>query len=562
MTEYAETTLRRLYESEWSWRVAELGNQSMSLTVPVDDFLPDVSESAQQERLARWEKVLAELEQIPVDELGPAARTDYEVYLHQITTLAEQQRFRMYERPANADTAFWTRLAERAGRRFADAEEARRYLRQLRQVPRYFEQQMDNMRRGVERGFAPPKVSMSGREAPVRTVAGTTQPQETPFYAAFRELPPTLGGYEVEQLCREACSVIEQCVLPAYRSLLAFIVDEYLPALPEALSAKDGPEGLAFYKAQLREFTTTALEPSQIFDTGMREVESIKTEMGEVAAEAGFPGDVPGMLAYMRTDPQFYATTPEQLLKEAAWQAKKFDARVHRYFGRVPRRRFGIVEPAPDIAPFYTFGRGAPECYTLNTYNLPARPLYSVPALTLHEAAPGHSFQTSFALEEPARPAFRQQMYISAYGEGWGLYCERLGVEMGMYETPYELMGMLSFQMWRAARLVIDPGIHAMGWTREQAQGFLREHTAIAEHEIVTEVDRYIAWPGQAASYYLGQLKILELRARAEKELGPSFDLRAFHDVVLSLGSVPLSVLETAVDQFIADGGRSPYETL
>lgn len=555
----APTRLRRLYESEWAWRIAELGNRSMALTAPVDDFLPDVSEAAQQARLRRWEEVAAELAAIPVDELDDDGRVDHEVYAQQIATLIERQRFRMYERPANADTAFWTELSARAERRFTSADEARRYLRQLADVPRYFEQQVANMRRGLERGFGPPKVTMTGREIPVRTVAEASSATEVAYYGPFLELPPAVDPDTAAKLRAEARSVIENSVLPAYRHLYDFLVDEYLPGLPEPLGAELGPDGLAFYRAQLREFTTTDLEPREIYEIGMREVERIDAEMADVAAEVGYAGDVPGLLAYMRTSPEFYATTPEQLLKEAAWHAKKFDGKVHRYFGRVPRRRFAIVEPPPDIAPYYTFGRGAPERYTLNTYNLPARPLYSLPALTLHEAAPGHSFQTSFALEESSRPAFRQQVYISAFGEGWGLYCERLGVEMGMCETPYEVMGMLSFQMWRAARLVIDPGVHALGWSREQAQDFLREHTAIAEHEIVTEVDRYIAWPGQATSYYLGQLKILELRSYAEQELGASFDLRAFHDLVLSLGSVPLHVLAGAVQRFVAGGGRSPY---
>jgi uncharacterized protein (DUF885 family) len=234
---------------------------------------------------------------------------------------------------------------------------------------------------------------------------------------------------------------------------------------------------------------------------------------------------------------------------------------VHDYFGRVPRLRFGIKEPPADLAPFSTFGRGGPGRYTLNTYDLKSRPLYSLPALTLHEAAPGHAFQIPLAMEQEQLPDFRRYVYISAYGEGWALYTERLGVEMGMYHSPFEVMGMLSFQMWRAARLVVDPGMHALGWSRERAQQFLRDNTAIAEHEIVTEIDRYLAWPGQAAAYYLGQLRILDLRRKAEAALGAGFDLRNFHDQVLSLGSVPLSVLDAEVARFIDRGGSSPYDS-
>lgn len=242
----------------------------------------------------------------------------------------------------------------------------------------------------------------------------------------------------------------------------------------------------------------------------------------------------------------------------AAWTAKKFDAKADQYFGYLPRRRFAILPVPDDQAPFYTAGRGGAGSYWVNTYNLPARALYSLPALTLHESAPGHAFQMPIAQEQKDVPPFRRA-YISAFGEGWALYSERLGVEMGIYETPYEHFGMLSYQAWRAARLVVDTGIHAKGWTREQGQAYLMENTALARHEVETEVDRYISWPGQALSYYLGQMAIQEARARAEKALGAKFDIRHFHDTVLQLGSVPLPVLQQRIDAFIAEGGKSPY---
>lgn len=555
----ANAQLIALYESEWRWRIEQLGGQSISTLAPIDDFLPDIGEKTQQDRLRYWEAVLDRLGEIPIEELSVEARVDYAVYEQQITTLVEQQRFRMYERPANADTSFWGLLANRANRKLETEDEARRFLRQLSDVPRFFAQHTANMRSGLRRGFGPPRVSMVGREETIRTVAEAASPDEVSFLVPFETLSETIPAAVREELREQARAVLRDSVIPAYRDLLAFITDEYFPRLPTDIAAHNGPEGHAFYRAQLREFTTTDLAPERIFEIGMTEVASIRREMEEVAAVTGFAGDLAGLLAFMRTDPQFYATTAGQLLREAAWQTKKFDGRVHRYFGRTPRMRFGIEEPPADLAPFFTFGRGGLDRYTLNTYNLPARPLYSLPALTLHEAAPGHAFQTPFAHEQTQHPQFRRQVYISAYGEGWALYCERLGVEMGMYDTPFEIMGMLSFQMWRAARLVVDPGMHALGWTREQAQAFMRENTAIAEHEIVTEVDRYIAWPGQAASYYLGQLKILELRHRAEDALGLRFNLRNFHDAVLELGSVPLTVLEQEIDRFIASGGWSPF---
>ncbi len=275
--------------------------------------------------------------------------------------------------------------------------------------------------------------------------------------------------------------------------------------------------------------------------------------------ETGFQGDFPAFLHFLRTDPQFYAKTGEELLMRAAFIAKAFDAKAGQYFGYLPRGRFGI-EPVPaDLAPFYTSGRGGLGVYLVNTYDLPSRPLYNLTALTLHESAPGHAFQMAIALEHKDEPDFRQKVYISAFGEGWAVYCEKLGLEMGLYKTPYDRFGMLTYQMWRAARLVVDTGIHTQGWTREQAQAYLRDNTALSNHEIETEVDRYIAWPGQALSYYLGAMAIETARSKAEAALGPKFNLRAFHDTVLQLGSVPLPILTARIDQFIADGGKGPY---
>ncbi|HEY1227661.1 MAG TPA: DUF885 family protein, partial [Ramlibacter sp.] len=274
--------------------------------------------------------------------------------------------------------------------------------------------------------------------------------------------------------------------------------------------------------------------------------------------QAGLSGELPAFQAFLRSDPQFYARSADELLMRAAWIAKKFDGKADQYFGYLPRRRFAIVPVPDDQAPYYTAGRGGPGVYLVNTYDLPSRALYSLPALTLHESAPGHAFQMPVAMEQKGLPPFRRA-YISAFGEGWALYAERLGSEMGIYENAYETFGMLSYQAWRAARLVVDTGIHAKGWTREQAQAYLHENTALADHEIETEVDRYISWPGQALSYYLGEMAIIKARHKAEAALGPKFDIRNFHDTVLQLGSVPLPVLEARIDTFIAEGGKSPY---
>jgi uncharacterized protein (DUF885 family) len=261
----------------------------------------------------------------------------------------------------------------------------------------------------------------------------------------------------------------------------------------------------------------------------------------------------------LRSDPRFYARTPEELLMRAAWIAKRFDGKAAQFFGYLPRARFAIKPVPEDLAPFYTAGRGGPGVYLLNTYDLKSRPLYNLTALTLHESAPGHAFQIPIAMEHKDQPAFRQLSYLSAYGEGWALYCERLGLEMGLYDSPYDRFGMLGYQIWRAARLVVDTGIHSQGWSRAQALEYFRQYTALPEHEIGTEIDRYITWPGQALSYYLGERAILEARSRAEHALGERFNIRAFHDAVLEVGSVPLPVLTARIERFIAAGGRGPY---
>ncbi|GAB3920990.1 hypothetical protein GCM10011575_16910 [Microlunatus endophyticus] len=544
----------RIAADEWAWRRLEFPERL--LDEPLVPRLRDVSLEAEERRAERWRQVDDQLQAIDRSTLDAGQAQDFDVYQYQIKTLIGRQNFRMFERPANADSGFWMDLTSQSRRHLGTADQARDYREWLGDIPRFIDQNIANMRAGIDRGFAPAQVSMIGREATIRSVAEDAAPEQTAFFQPLTTLPATVTDHD--RLIADARAVIADQVLPAYRKLLDFFTCEYFPALPTDIAAVKGPGGEEFYACQLREYATTHLTAEQIHQIGLEQVASLRAEMADVAATVGF-ADADAMLAFMRTDPKFYATTPTQLLQFAAWQAKKFDAIAHHYFGRLPRMRFGIEEPDPDLAPFYTFGRGGPHRYVLNTYNLTARPLYSIPALTLHEAAPGHAFQMPFALEQTQHPAYRQKVYISAYGEGWGLYCERLGVEMGMYETPFELMGMLSYQMWRAVRLVIDPGMHALGWTRKQAQDFLRDNTAIGDHEIVTEVDRYIAWPGQATAYYLGMLKITEARRRAEQSLGTRFDIRSFHDQILSLGSVPLPVIDTAIDSFIAGGGASPF---
>ena len=558
-TQSADSRLQSIYAAEWKWREDQFPDDEDSQK-PVADHLPRMDPATQATRLARWRQTLQELDAVARADLSPAEQLNYDVYRPQIETLIANQRFRDFEMPANSDTTFWTDLGYTARRPFRNLQDYRNWISQMRDIPRYFDDQIDEMRRGLQRGFTPPQVTMAGRDASITAVTEAT-PEGSLFYTPFKDMPG-IADTDKAALREQARAVIRDTVQPAYRKLLTFMRTDYLPGTRKTLAAYDLPDGKSYYRAKIREFTTLDEDPDAIHALGESEVRRLHTDMLAVMSETGFKGDFPAFLAFLRSDPQFQAKTPQELLMRAAWIAKRFDGKAALYFGMLPRGRFAIVPVPDDLAPFYTAGRGGPGLYLVNTYNLPSRPLYNLTALTLHESAPGHAFQMPLALEHKQQPEFRQHTYLSAYGEGWALYCEWLGQEMGMYETPYDRFGMLNYQIWRAARLVVDTGIHAQGWSREQAIEYLREYTALPEHEIETEVDRYIAWPAQALSYYLGENAIRESRAKAEKALGPRFNVRAFHDAVLELGSVPLPVLTARIDRFIAENGRGPYPDL
>jgi uncharacterized protein (DUF885 family) len=557
--ETADARFAAVYTAEWKWRQEQFPDDEDSQK-PIQDRLPKVDPDTQQMRLRMWQDTLAKLDSIRRDELSPPERVNYDVYRPQIETLIANQRFRDYEMPANSDTTFWTDLGYTARRPYRNAQDYRNWIAQMRDIPRYFREQIDEMRRGLKRGFTPPQITMKGRDASIAAVTDV-EPENSLFYTPFKDMPG-MADAQRAALRGEALAVIRDSVQPAYRELLTFMRTEYLPGTRTSLAAYDLPDGKAYYRAKIREYTTLDMDPQAIHALGESEVARLHGEMVDVMNQTGFKGGFPAFLVFLRVDAQFQAYSAQELLMRAAWIAKKFDGKASQYFGLLPRARFTIQPVPDDIAPFYTAGRGGPGLFLLNTYDLPSRPLYNLTALTLHESAPGHAFQIPLALEHKQQPEFRRHTYLSAYGEGWALYCEWLGREMGMYETPYDRFGMLNYQIWRAARLVIDTGIHAQGWSRERAIDYLREYTALPEHEIQTEVDRYIAWPAQALSYYLGENAILQGRRKAEKALGERFNVRAFHDAVLELGSVPLPVLTARIDRFIAEGGKGPYPDL
>ena len=561
----ADQAFQSIYKAEWNWRMQQLpgfDEDSDNSARPPANSLQDVGAEAQARRLAYLDGVLEKLDGIDPEALSAQERVNFAVYRPQIEHAAAELRFRDYEMPFNADSSFWSDLGFMAGADLRDAAAYRAYASRLRDVPRYFDQQIVNMRAGLARGFSVPRAVLDGRDGSIAMVAELKSPEDASFWKPYARMPATIPAAEQEALRAEGRAAIREAVIPAFARLLTFFRNDYVPQARTTLAADAMPDGAAWYREQIRKYTTLDQSPDEIHAIGLQEVASIRAEMEAIIDKLGFEGTSKGRAAseqrfadflhFLRTDPQFYAKTPQELLDDAAWISKRVDGEVGKIIGTLPRGRFTIVEVPPEIAPFWTAGRGGAGTYWLNTYNLPSRPLYNLPALTLHESSPGHSLQQSLVNEQGEVPDFRKQ-YISAYGEGWGLYSEWLGKEMGIYRTPYEDFGRLTYAMWRACRLVIDTGVHHKGWSRDQALAYLRDNTALSEHEVTTEVDRYISWPGQALSYKLGEIAIMRLRREAEAALGTKFDVRKFHDVVLAQGSLPLPVLESQVRAYIAE---------
>lgn len=544
-----------LYKAEWDWRTQQAPSwdeDSDNSGRAPSTTLADVSPAAQAKRLAYLDGVLKQLDGIDAGTLSATNQVNLAVYRPQIEHLAAELRSRDYEMPFNADSSFWSDLGFMARADLRDAAAYRAYAARLRDVPRYFDQQVANMRAGLARGFSVPRAVLDGRDGSIAMVAELKDIEASNFYDPYRKMPATIPATEQETLRAEGRAAIRDAVVPAFAKLLVFFRGEYIPKARSTLAAEAMPDGEAWYREQIRKYTTLDLSADEIHAIGVKEVAAIRAEMDDIIKQVGFTGSFAEFLAFLRSDPRFYAKTPQELLDRAAWISKRVDGQIGKLVGTLPRGRFTIVPVPPDIAPFWTAGRGGADTYWVNTYNLPSRPLYNLPALTLHESSPGHALQGSLVREQGDVPEFRKD-YISAYGEGWGLYSEWLGKEMGIYETPYEDFGRLTYAMWRACRLVIDTGVHHKGWAREQALAYLRDNTALSEHEVTTEVDRYISWPGQALSYKLGELTIMRLRREAEAALGPKFDVRAFHDAVLAQGSVPLPVLESQVRAWVAE---------
>ena len=521
--------------------------------------MPDNSPAALAAEYKATQAQLRALEELDTTRLNEQNGINLAVLRHRLLNVADSYKFNAHQVPITAEGGFHTSLGFLPGStNFNEEQDFSNYLSRLKAFPEYFAQQIAWMRQGLEAGNSQPSVVLQGFEQSIDGYL-TQDVTKNPFYRPFNNDYDFVEQKQWAQLQQKAQGVIKQAVMPAYRQFRQFMTEEYIPQARKSIGVGETPNGLEFYANRAKHYTTTDMTPKQIHQLGLSEVKRIRAEMAKIIEQVEFKGSFSEFLQFLRTDPQFYAETPEQLLMQASFIAKQMDAKLPSLFKHLPRTPYGVAPVPEHIAPKYTTGRyvGASKetdagYYWVNTYALDRRPLYELEALTLHEAVPGHHLQISLSREMENTPLYRSSYYMSAFGEGWGLYSEWLGLEAGFYRDPYSNFGRLTYEMWRASRLVVDTGMHVLGWTRQQAIDFMKENSALSEHNITTEVDRYISWPAQALSYKIGELTIKRLRTKVEKALGSKFDVRNFHYQVLKNGSVPLSVLEQQIDAYIS----------
>ena len=501
---------------------------------------------------------LKKLQAISSEILSETERISLELLKFKLQETVDYYEYESYLNPLLSDSGFhssWNYMV----RPISTYKQAVSYLNKLKALPAVVDQYLPLLREGVEKGVSQPRVIFNGYESTYDSQI-VDDYKDSFYYEPFLNLPSSISVTQKDSLLVAARSAIEQQVVPSFERVKTFFETEYLPKTRTTLGISETPNGKAYYQNRINYYTTLDITADEVHNKGLSEVARIKSEMEQIIEEVNFEGSFADFLQFLRTDKQFYATSPEELLMIARDMAKRADAQLPRFFKTLPRKPYGVA-PVPDaIAPKYTTGRYVgsakgstnPGYYWVNTYDLPSRPVYVLPSLTVHEAVPGHHLQGSLNQElGDSIPTLRKNMYVNAYGEGWGLYCEYLAAEMGMYTTPYERFGQLTYEMWRACRLVVDTGLHVKGWTREQVVDYMSENTALSIHEINTETDRYISWPGQALAYKMGELKIRELRTLAEKELGAKFDIREFHEIILEQGTVTLAILDRRIKHWI-----------
>jgi len=552
--------LSALFEEEWQQRLADDPMMASRLgDARYGDRWPDLSPEAIQRRETREKDVLARLAVIPTSQLNVSRRLDADIFRRRYEQAVAEQRFRGHLLPINHMEGIQSLTQEISSFPFRDLKDYENWIARLKTFPLYMDQTIALMKEGIRTGIVHPRVIME--RVPEQIAAQIVEdPGKSGFFGPFERFPESIDEKDRARLTAEAKSLIARNVVPAYRSFAAFFETEYLPACPVDIAASRRPLGEEWYTTLARRFTTTDLTPTQIHEIGQKEVARIRTAMEKTMRDAGFAGSFDEFLAFLRSDRRFHYSDPNELLLNYRALSRRIDPGLVKLFKTLPRTPYG-VEPIPDdIAPDTTtayYRQPAADgsragTYFVNLYRPEVRPIYEMEALSLHESVPGHHFQIALAMEREDLPSFRRYDDITAFVEGWGLYAESLGDDLGFYKDPYSKFGQLTYEMWRAVRLVVDTGMHAMGWTRQEAIDFFKRNAAKSEHDIVNEIDRYIAWPGQALAYKIGELKIKELRARSEAALGGRFDVREFHDVVLLGGAIPLDVLETRVDAWIA----------
>ena len=502
---------------------------------------------------------LEELSKIRIDTFSENEKISVELLKFVLQDQIDFYEFERFLNPLLSDSGFHSSLNYMV-RSLSNYKKTKEYLNKLNALPDFVNQHFVNLREGLKKGVSQPRVIFKGYESTYNEHI-TDNYEDNFFYSPFKDLPESLTEFQKDSVLIAAKSAIEKNVIPQFKRIKEFFETEYLPKTRTTIGVSNIPNGNAYYQNRIDFYTTsTQYTADDIHQIGLKEVARIRAKMEQIIKDLNFEGSFADFLQFLRTDEQFYAKTPKELLMIARDMAKRADEQLPRFFKTLPRKPYGVA-PVPDaIAPKYTGGRyiGTPKnstepgYYWVNTYNLPSRTLYTLPSLTVHEAVPGHHLQASLNNElGDSIPQFRKDLYLSAYGEGWGLYCEFLADEMGMYTTPYEYFGQLTYEMWRACRLVVDTGIHTKGWSRNQVVDYMSSNTALSLHEINTETDRYISWPGQALSYKIGELKIRELRKNAKTELGSKFDIREFHEVILGQGTVTLSILENLINSYI-----------
>lgn len=506
-----------------------------------------------------YKGIMTRLNAISSDGLSFDDKINLELLKYDVADQLSYFKYKMYLNPILADQGFHTDIVYVADERPGTEKQFEAYIKTLNDIPRFVNENLALMREGLKLGISQPKAILNGYEHTYINHI-VSQAEQSAFYLPFLKKPSGISDSSWARLKKEGAAAVMNSAVAAYISIKDFFDKEYLPQARTTLGASHYPDGKAFYQDRVLHYTTTNLSYDSIYRIGINEVARIEKEMEAVMKEVKFTGGLQAFIDYLRKEPRFYAPTAEQLLKEAAYIAKQADGMLPAFFSKLPRQPYG-VEPVPEhLAPTYTAGRYAGASihskraahYWVNTYDLKSRPIYALEALTMHEAVPGHHLQISLTQELDNLPPFRRNLYVDAFGEGWGLYAEHLGTEMGFYKDPYSRFGKLTYEMWRACRLVIDVAIHTRDWTRQQAVDYLASHTALSLHEVNTEINRYISWPGQALAYKMGELKIRELRKLAEEKLKDKFDIREFHDLILSQGTVTLAILEEMVERKVA----------